>query len=71
MGRPRTGRLQPGETRQVSINLDGAVIQKLDRQAELLADHTKLPVTRTDVIRQAIDEYLAARERERGRSKKK
>lgn len=62
VGRPRTRKPKPGEPQQMSISLDGEVIQALDEEMEKLnADRRGPAWSRTDVVREAVTDWLAAR----------
>lgn len=58
MGRPRTRKPKPGETQQMSIALDGAVVQKMDRALDRLNNGRGPSWTRSDIVREAILEWL-------------
>jgi hypothetical protein len=67
VGRPRTRKPKAGETQQMSIALDGAVIAQLDEELEKLNAERRGPAwTRTDLVREAVDDWLAARRSKRG-----
>jgi len=51
----------------MSIALDGAVIAQLDEELEKLNAERRGPAwTRTDLVREAVDDWLAARRSKRG-----
>jgi hypothetical protein len=53
--------VKDGELVNVAFKLDGAIVKQLDAAAErLTAERPGLAVTRTDVVRIAIHEWLAA-----------
>lgn len=64
MGRPRTRIVKAGQTINVAFRLDGEVVKKLDS----LADHLSrarpgLLVTRSDVVKMAIFEFLKGKQK--------
>lgn len=62
VGRPKTRKPKAGEAIQVSITLDGALILALDQEAErIAAERPGLTLTRTDVVRVALHEWLTSR----------
>ena len=71
MGRPRTRKVKAGKLVQLSINLDGGLIARLDREAEVMSkERPGLSYTRSDVVRVAIHAWLDEREKgEKGRKK--
>lgn len=62
VGRPRTRKPKPGQVQQMSISLDGAIVQQIDDELDKMnADHTGPVWTRSDVVRVAVKEWLATR----------
>jgi hypothetical protein len=66
MGRPRSKSVKEGELVNVAFKLEGAVVNQLDAEADrLAAERPGLVVTRTDVVRIALHEWLAQRPKSR------
>ena len=62
VGRPRTRKPKPGESTPVSVNLDGALVQALDEEAERRSAERRGPAwTRTDVVRDVLAEWFESR----------
>lgn len=67
VGRPKTRKPKPGEPIQISITVDGALIQRLDGEADRIsAERPGMRLTRADVVRIALHEWLALRDKPRG-----
>jgi hypothetical protein len=61
VGRPRSKTVKQGELANVAFKLDGGLVAQIDALADRMsAERPGLAVTRTDVVRMAIHEYLAA-----------
>jgi hypothetical protein len=68
VGRPRSRKPKSGELINVNVNLDGGLILALDEEAKaLMSERPGLSVTRTDVIRIALNEWVAARTSKRAK----
>lgn len=64
VGRPRTRKPKPGKAQQMSISLDGAVVQAIDDElAAMNAEGAGPEWTRSDVVRVAVKDWLARRSR--------
>jgi hypothetical protein len=62
LGRPRTKEPKEGEMVSLSIRIEGAMAKSLDEIAEKMsAERPGLAITRTDVVRVALNEWLAGR----------
>jgi hypothetical protein len=61
VGRPRSKTTKPGELANVAFKLDGGLVAQIDALADRLsAERPGLAITRTDVVRMAIHEFLTA-----------
>jgi hypothetical protein len=61
VGRPRSKTTKEGELMNVAFKLDGGLVAQIDALADRLsAERPGLAVTRTDIVRMAIHEYLTA-----------
>jgi hypothetical protein len=61
VGRPRSKTTKPGELMNVAFKLDGGLVAQIDALADRMsAERPGLAVSRTDIVRIAIHEYLAA-----------
>lgn len=68
VGRPRTRKPKAGEVQQMSVSLDGGVVQAIDDELEKINDERNGPVwTRSDVIRIAVRDWLAGRRGKRAK----
>ena len=66
VGRPRTRKPRPGQPQQLSVSLDGSMIQQLDEELEKLNAERRGPAwTRTDCVREAVADWLATRRAKR------
>jgi hypothetical protein len=62
MGRPRTRQPRAGESLTLSFRVDGAVAQALDHEAaHIMAAHPGIQVTRVDVVRAVLAEWMKKR----------
>jgi len=62
VGRPKTRKPKPGEAIQISVTFDGAFVLALDEEAErIAAERPGMTLTRADVIRIGLHEWLALR----------
>ena len=68
VGRPKTRKPKAGESIQISITVDGALIQRLDGEADRISsERPGMRLTRADVVRIALHEWLASRDKSRGK----
>lgn len=62
VGRPKTRKPKPGELFALNLNFDGAVVLALDEEAQRMERaQPGLTITRTDVVRMAVLEWLKSR----------
>lgn len=61
MGRPKTQKLKRGQRFHLSFYIDGALVQEIDDQAEVMTQQSTVSVTRTDVIRIALRDWIERR----------
>lgn len=62
VGRPKIRKPKPGEPIQISITVDGALVQALDGEAERISgERPGMRLTRADIVRIALNEWLASR----------
>jgi hypothetical protein len=68
VGRPKTRKPKAGEPIQISITVDGSLIQRLDEEAaQISSERPGMRLTRADVIRIALHEWLVGRDKSRGK----
>jgi hypothetical protein len=68
VGRPKTRKPKPGEPMHLTINLDGGIILALDEEARTRNIEKRGPAwTRTDVVRDILTDWFAARAPKRGK----
>ncbi len=66
MGRPKTRKVRGGETLNIGMRVPGQMVEAIDRVAEELSkEHFGQTFTRTDAMRQLLEEALLARARAR------
>jgi hypothetical protein len=59
VGRPKTRKPKPGVAMHLTVNIDGAMVQALDQEAERRSSERRGPPwTRTDVVRDIIAEWF-------------
>jgi hypothetical protein len=65
MGRPKTRKVKAGEDMHLSVNLDGALVQALDKEADrLMVERPGLKFTRTDALRVVLHDWMSAQKKE-------